>query len=73
MDFLTYLCSYWGFLFKLLQDNIQFELLLVMIIFLGILNFFYFWIADHYLKVVPEHAHVHEPDYSAEEESGDFI
>lgn len=61
------------FLFKPLQDNIRFELLFVMIIFPGILNFFYFWIADHYLKAGPEHAHAHEPDYSAEEGTGDYI
>lgn len=38
------------FLFQPIQADIRFELLFVMIIFPGILNLFYFWIADHYLK-----------------------
>ncbi len=49
------------FLFRPLQGNTRFELLFVMIIFPGILNFFYFWIADTYLKAAPEHAAAHEP------------
>jgi hypothetical protein len=58
-------------LFTPLQDNIRFELLFVMIIFPGILNFFYFWIADHYLKAGPEHTDSHEPHDQAE--SGDYV
>lgn len=38
------------FLFSPIQADIRFELLFVMIIFPGVLNLFYFWIADHYLK-----------------------
>lgn len=48
------------FLFRPLQENIRFELLFVMIIFPGFLNFFYFWIADQYLKAVPEHIEAYE-------------
>jgi len=59
------------FLFGPLQGNIRFELLFVMIIFPGILNFFYFWIADQYLKAGPEHTDAHEPDDQAE--SGDYV
>lgn len=51
------------FVFKPLQNNIRFELVFVMIMFPGILNFFYFWIADQYLKAGPEHSGAHEaPD-----------
>ncbi len=49
------------FLFRPLQQNIRFELLFVMIIFPGLLNFVYFWIADQYLKAGPEHTEAHEP------------
>ena len=58
-------------LFAPLQDNIRFELLFVMIIFPGILNFFYFWIADHYLKAGAEHTDSHEP-YD-QESGGDYV
>jgi len=61
------------FLFSPLQDNIRFELLFVMIIFPGILNFFYFWIADHYLKAGPEHTDSHEPHPDHQDESGDYV
>lgn len=47
------------FMFSPLQDNIKFELLFVMILFPGILNFFYFWVADHYLKADPEETEAH--------------
>jgi len=51
------------FVFKPLQGNTRFELVFVMIMFPGILNFFYFWIADQYLKASPEHSSAHEaPD-----------
>jgi len=59
------------FFFSPLQDNIRFELLFVMIIFPGICNFFYFWIADHYLKAGPEHTDAHEPHDQGE--SGDYV
>lgn len=49
------------FSFRPLQQNIHFELLFVMIIFPGLLNFVYFWIADQYLKARPEHSEAHEP------------
>jgi len=38
------------FLFKPLEGNNQLELVFVMIILPGVLNVFYFWIADGYLK-----------------------
>jgi hypothetical protein len=49
-------------LFKPLQVNIRFELLFVMIVFPGILNVIYFWVADHFLKAGSEHADAHEQD-----------
>jgi hypothetical protein len=67
------------FLFAPFQDNIRFELLFVMIIFPGLCNFFYFWIADHYLKAGAEHAGAHEPHdgpetgYIATGDDGDVI
>lgn len=55
--------AYFGaLLFKPLQKNIRFELLFVMIVFPGILNVIYFWVADHYLKAGAEHASAHEDD-----------
>jgi STIMATE family len=39
-----------AFLFKPLQANKHFELVFVMILFPGLLNCVYFWIADSYLK-----------------------
>jgi STIMATE family len=44
------LAEFGGFLFKPLQSNIRFELVFVMILFPGVLNCVYFWIADSYLK-----------------------
>lgn len=58
------------FLFEPLQDNIRFELLFVMILFPGILNFFYFWVADHYLKAGAEHSSAHESFDDDEIENG---
>lgn len=58
------------FLFEPLQGNIRFELLFVMILFPGILNFFYFWVADHYLKAGAEHSSAHESFEDDEVESG---
>jgi|AntRauTorckE5430_2_1112549.scaffolds.fasta_scaffold04504_2 hypothetical protein len=60
-----------NFFFQPMQSNIRFELLFVMIIFPGICNFFYFWIADHYLKAGPEHTSAHEPHDDAE--TGDYV
>jgi hypothetical protein len=51
-----------GFLFAPLQANIRFELLFVMIVFPGLLNVIYFWVADHFLKAGSEHASAHEED-----------
>lgn len=61
------------FLFEPLQSNIRFELLFVMIIFPGICNFFYFWIADHYLKAGPEHTSAHESFDEAENGAGQYV
>jgi len=44
------------FVFGPLQGNNQLELLFVMIILPGVLNVFYFWIADGYLKADTEEA-----------------
>ena len=48
-------------LFAPLQGNIRFELVFVMILFPGVLNVIYFWIADNYLKAQEAHQGVHEP------------
>ena len=48
-------------LFAPLQGNIRFELVFVMILFPGVLNVIYFWIADSYLKAKEAHEGVHEP------------
>jgi hypothetical protein len=48
------------FLFEPLQGNIRFELVFVMILFPGVLNVIYFWIADSYLKAQEAHEGVHE-------------
>lgn len=42
------------------QSNIRFELLFIMILLPAILNLFYFWIADSYLKAAGEHEGAHE-------------
>eukprot|EP00527_Entomoneis_sp_CCMP2396_P000232 CAMPEP_0198136910 /NCGR_PEP_ID=MMETSP1443-20131203/460_1 /TAXON_ID=186043 /ORGANISM="Entomoneis sp., Strain CCMP2396" /LENGTH=255 /DNA_ID=CAMNT_0043798205 /DNA_START=324 /DNA_END=1091 /DNA_ORIENTATION=+ len=47
-------------LFEPIQGNIRFELLFVMILFPGLMNIVYFWIADSYLKADGEHAGAHE-------------
>lgn len=49
-------------LFAPLQVNIRFELLFVMIVFPGLLNVIYFWVADHFLKAGAEHASAHEEE-----------
>uniref|UniRef100_A0A7S2S509 Uncharacterized protein n=1 Tax=Eucampia antarctica TaxID=49252 RepID=A0A7S2S509_9STRA len=51
-----------GIIFAPLQSNIRFELLFIMIILPAILNMFYFWIADSYLKAEGEHEGTHEID-----------
>mmetsp|Transcript_8992 Transcript_8992/g.24921 ORF Transcript_8992/g.24921 Transcript_8992/m.24921 type:complete len:262 (-) Transcript_8992:146-931(-) len=48
-------------LFEPLQGNIRVELLFVMILFPGLMNVIYFWIADSYLQAQGEHAGAHEP------------
>lgn len=48
-------------IFAPLQGNIRFELVFVMILFPGVLNVIYFWIADSYLKAKEGHEGVHEP------------
>jgi hypothetical protein len=58
-DILGYVGS---ILFKPLQSNIRFELIFVMIVFPGLLNVIYFWVADHFLKAGAEHAGAHEED-----------
>ena len=47
--------------FEPLQGSIRLELLFVMIMFPGVLNIIYFWIADHHLKAKAEHEGAHEP------------
>lgn len=51
-----------GLLFAPIQGNIRFELVFVMILFPGVLNVIYFWIADGFLKAKKEHAVAHEKD-----------
>jgi hypothetical protein len=51
-----------GILFAPLQFNIHLELVFVMILFPGVLNVIYFWIADGYLKAKKEHGEAHEND-----------
>ena len=43
------------------------ELIFVMVLFPGVLNIIYFWIADSYLKATPEHSAVHEVDEEKQE------
>jgi hypothetical protein len=49
-------------LFAPIQGNIRFELIFVMIVFPGLLNVIYFWVADHFLKAGAEHAGAHEEE-----------
>ena len=56
------LAMFGGWLFKPLQGNIRFELLFVMILFPGLLNVIYFWVADGFLKAKKEHSEAHESD-----------
>lgn len=48
-------------LFHPLERNIRFELLFVMILFPGVMNVVYFWIADGFLKAKKEQHKAHEP------------
>lgn len=50
-----------GLLFAPLQGNIRFELVFVMILFPGLLNIIYFWIADSFLKAKKDQTAAHEP------------
>lgn len=50
-----------GLLFAPLQGNIRFELVFVMILFPGLLNIVYFWIADSFLKAKKDQSAAHEP------------
>ena len=62
------LAEFGAFLFKPLQSNIRFELVFVMILFPGVLNCIYFWIADSFLKAKKDApGGAHEPGY---DESG---
>lgn len=47
-------------IFAPFQTNIRFELLFIMILLPAVLNLFYFWIADSYLKAPGEHEGAHE-------------
>lgn len=61
------LAEFGAFLFKPLQSNIRFELVFVMILFPGVLNCIYFWIADSFLKAkkdAPGGAHEVQNDES---------
>lgn len=58
-------CAPWlawigAILFAPLQGNIRFELVFVMILFPGLLNVIYFWIADGFLKAQKTHEGAHE-------------
>ena len=48
-----------GVIFAPLEVNIRFELVFVMILFPGILNIIYFWIADSYLQAGADEADAH--------------
>jgi hypothetical protein len=73
-----WLCSeplafFGGLLFAPLQCNIHFELVFVMILFPGLLNVIYFWIADGYLKASKEHSDAHEHDESGLEDKKEAL
>jgi len=67
------LAFFGGLLFAPLQFNIRFELVFVMILFPGLLNVIYFWIADHYLKAKKEHADAHENDETGLEDKKESL
>lgn len=60
-------------LFTPLQFNIHFELVFVMILFPGLLNIIYFWIADGYLKAKKEHGDAHENDETGLEDKKEAL
>lgn len=60
-------------LFLPLQFNIHFELVFVMILFPGVLNVVYFWIADGYLKAKKEHGEAHENDETGLEDKKESL
>jgi hypothetical protein len=62
-----------GILFAPLQFNIHFELVFVMILFPGLLNVIYFWIADGYLKAKKEHGDAHENDETGLEDKKESL
>lgn len=62
-----------GLLFAPLQFNIHFELVFVMILFPGLLNVVYFWIADSFLKAKKEHGDAHENDETGLEDKKEHL
>lgn len=73
-----WLCSgplafFGGLLFAPLQFNIHFELVFVMILFPGILNIVYFWIADGYLKAKKDNSEAHENDETGLEDKKEAL
>lgn len=62
-----------GIIFAPIQFNIRFELVFVMILFPGILNVIYFWIADSHLQAKSHHASAHEPDESGLEDKKESL
>jgi len=62
-----------GILFKPLEFNIRFELVFVMILFPGLLNVVYFWIADSFLKAKKEHSEAHENDETGLEDKKEAL
>lgn len=66
------LALFGAFLFKPLQGNKHFELVFVMILFPGVLNCVYFWIADSFLKAksdAPGNAHEISVDESGKKDA----
>jgi len=62
-----------GILFAPIQFNKHFELVFVMILFPGLLNVIYFWIADSYLKAKKEHGDAHENDETGLEDKKEHL
>lgn len=60
-------------LFAPIQFNIRFELVFVMILFPGLLNVIYFWIADTHLKAKSEHSEAHENDETGLEDKKEAL
>ncbi len=55
-------------LFRPIQFNIRFELVFVMILFPGVLNVIYFWVADGFLKAKSDQHKAHEPETEGEKD-----